>query len=427
MIGFRCTLQMALAEQFDLLELIQRDTAETWLAVEKSSRRRLLLHRFREDTGLRKRLLSMGPADLIMLVAAEQEQDGYVVVTHDLAPLRQFSQWVKERSDIAAQKVSESKPSAPFDPDRTQLTPRPGGPKAASGFEAMFEPPASGPATSPFADAPDRITASVPTPKEATGTEPGEFTRLFQTPVAGPAKTSTVSGNPSVPQPERRAEPGEFTRMFQAFPMSGESTTAPKVDAPEKKDAGGDPGEFTRLFSAPLKPQVGLSETATGRSNPVKKIEGPGEFTKMFETPFASRPEPERPSVQPPMPAPSIPSKPQPSEFTKIFGRLSQEPERDAAFDGGRATGVFSRPQVSASASNPAPQVTGPSEYTVFMQASEPAPAAPAPAPEPASAKEEAKAPGTAVNTKNAVVLTIILAVLVMAAVALLLYFFAKR
>jgi hypothetical protein len=363
---------MALAEQFELLELIQRDRAETWLAIEKSTRRRLLLHRFREDTGLRQRLLSMGPEDLIMLVGAEREGEFYVVVTHDLPPLRAFGQWVQERSD-AVSKVKEEA----FDPDRTQLMASP---------------------------------AARPKP-EPQQSEPGEFTRLF-----APSQPSPARGNSA---PPLKAQPGEFTRMFEA--------PAPVNEKPAPPPPKQEPGEFTKFFYAPPKPAGEAAEPTFPPPAKTKlKPDTTGEFTRMFESPFVTPAEHEKIQFAPAPPGP--PPKTSEGDFTKMFSALSQSDETERPkFDGGRATGIFEKPLAARSAAQPAPPMqTGPSEYTRIFQATSPAePVAPATTESPKPKNEPQ--PPAAVDSKNTILLVVVLAVLLMAALALLLYFFLRR
>lgn len=392
---------MALAEQFDLLELIQRDKAETWLAVEKTSKRRLLLHSFREDTGLRQRLLAMGPEDLIMLVAAEREGEYYVVVTHDQPPLRQFATWVRERSDNVASKETVRTPlpkpapkaaEEPFDPDRTQLmSPKIGGPSAS------------------------KIDAMPPVANEPPRSEPGEFTRLFQVP---PAASSE--------QPAKSGTTGDFTRLFG--PLNGfEKTSAPdKKPAPKEE-----PGEFTKLFYAPPKPVTDPGHTPIPPpAKPKVNAEGPGEFTRVFDNPFSTpASEPERTLYREPLPPPATaPPKRAEGEFTRVFGQSSQATEVPLPkFDGGHATGIFEPPPRSGSALNATPPSAGTGYDTRLFQTPPPSPPTAAPPAETAKPKDDDKPPQPAVAQKNVVVLVIVLAVLAIAAVSLLLYFVLRR
>ena len=82
-----------------------------------------------------------------------------------------------------------------------------------------------------------------PAAQPAPGSEPGDFTRMFQLrqapePVAVPTpKPSSV--------PATTSQPGEFTRAFQKPAM------APSV-APAGSPTPGQPGEFTRMFQQPV-------------------------------------------------------------------------------------------------------------------------------------------------------------------------------
>ena len=89
---------MPIFGQFELLEPIRIAGIETWLARERDSERPLLLHKFSCDSGLRERLLSMRPQDLIMLMRAGEENGVCFVVTYDTPELRDFSRWIDERA-----------------------------------------------------------------------------------------------------------------------------------------------------------------------------------------------------------------------------------------------------------------------------------------------------------------------------------------
>jgi hypothetical protein len=90
-----------------------------------------------------------------------------------------------------------------------------------------------------------RIKPQEPIAQPAPGSEPGDFTKMFQLrqapePVAAPA--------PKPPSaPATTSQPGEFTRAFQKPAM------APSA-APADSPAPGQPGDFTRMFQQPAAP-----------------------------------------------------------------------------------------------------------------------------------------------------------------------------
>ncbi len=295
---------MGLAEQYELLELVHRDVATTWLAVEKGSKRQLLLHKFKEDTGLRDRLISMGPNDLIMLVSAEKEGDAYLVVTHDVPALRRFREWVESRSDPPAPKEepavgARGRVEAAFDPAATQVMHR----------KAFETPPA------PTSQSATPGPTSQPAARQPVA---DEFTRMFERPGAGarsPFDEETVSGGPAA------EPPGEFTQMFgpRAAPVkpppvlrneptagSGSGRILPNEPTVPAATAA-EPGDVTRIFqppsAAPLQPAVLRNEpnpvsvdmpvlpnepTGTPPTAPPPTAPEPGEFTRMFQASSAT-------------------------------------------------------------------------------------------------------------------------------------------
>ncbi len=367
---------MGLAEQYELLELVHRDVATTWLAVEKGSKRQLLLHKFKEGTGLRDRLISMAPNDLIMLVSAEKEGDAYLVVTHDVPALRQFREWVESRSDPPPPKEAPAagargRVEAAFDPAATQVMPRkafeaPPGPTSQQAtppavgdeFTRMFERPAAGARSAFTEEADSGLPAAAP---------PGEFTQMFG-PRAAPAKPapvlrnepSAISGKSPVlpnelsapsPGPE---EPGEFTRMFR--PPSATPVQRPPVLRNEPSAVTADrpvlPSEPTALPSGAPPPALRNEPNPVIVDRPVLPNEPtgpppaapePSEFTRMFRPPSA-------PPIQPPpvlrnepnpvtadsrvLPnEPTVlssdapaPASPEPGEFTRMFRPPSAPP-----------------------------------------------------------------------------------------------------
>ena len=86
-----------------------------------------------------------------------------------------------------------------------------------------------------------------PMAEPASGTAPGDFTRMFQLRQA-PEPVADAAPKPS-PAPVALSQPGEFTRAFQK-PATAPSATAVGSSEP------GQPGEFTRMFQQPAAPAV---------------------------------------------------------------------------------------------------------------------------------------------------------------------------
>jgi hypothetical protein len=164
-------------------------------------------------------------------------------------------------------------------------------------------------------------------PPPAAGSEPGEFTRLFQ------SAQSPASGDRAA------AEPGEFTRLFRSAAGSEEASTVADVEAatePSRDEA------VTATMALPvLYPDKPPDEPA------------PGEFTRVLQ---GQAPAP-APALKPPTPPPE----PAPGEFTRL---LHAEPERRATSEG-ESTRVFQAPPPSPPPPLP-PSAQG--EFTRMMQ-----------------------------------------------------------
>ena len=153
--------------------------------------------------------------------------------------------------------------------------------------------------------------------------EPGEFTRMLQSPLApvgGPAVTPLMFP-PSTPgagaSPLGAAEPGEFTRMLQSpVPQGRGPAPAPSMFPPSTPGGFKEAGEFTRMFESPSAPQGLMGQPlaappprqqATGDATRAFQAQqaapgapapqGPSEFTKMFKAPAPAPPEPPAPKA----------------------------------------------------------------------------------------------------------------------------------
>lgn len=264
-------------------------------------------------------------------------------------------------------------------------TPRPAGPEPADlPAEAPVPSPAAGPLEAP--------------PPPPAG--PGEFTRMFQAPTAGPPAAS--------PPTPATSEPGEFTRMFRA-------QDAVRTPAPPPRAAAPAQGDFTQLFSAPApaKPAPLATQPA--------KVE-PGEFTRFFESPLGVGVAPASKAASPPLSpsAPPPPASPQPGEYTRLF-QTPAPPAAPPARESG-ATRAFVTPAAFPSQPS-ATSESVPSDFTRIIQARSPAPAAVSP-PEPSKAPA-AEAPARPQGVP--VGLVILFACLAVVAITLVLFFAFRR
>lgn len=471
--------------QFELVELVHDDVANTWLAREPGSGRLLLLHKFSRASGLREKIRAMNPPDMGALIKFGEESGLFYAVTHDTPELRQFRRWVESRSKVKSASIYP--PSVNHsDPAKTGLwrPPAAATPAEPGTFTAMFGAPEKPPATkepAPGAGAdheppsqPGEFTrmfqTPAPPPKPAPLPQepapqkpaPGEFTRMFQAPSAETQRPATLSpeNTPTMEIPafvetpapaEPPATPGEFTRMFQQpaatqpdSPAPGNqrepgeltrmfNSSGPAKSEPFSKAPPSDPGAFTRMFQEQSGNSAGPAPTA-----PPQPIGGaqPGNFTRIFDTAMpATQHEENSGAAIAPEPAPR-----DPGNFTRVFGTAESSgiPEPKAS----AATGAFvSRQQPAPPAAPPASGPAG--EFTRLFSAPpppaqdsavpppSPAPTASSPVSSPApSIKPEVKAPAAVAAVaapKNYIALVVVLAVLAVVAIALILYFVLRR
>ena len=238
--------------------------------------------------------------------------------------------------------------------------------------------------------------AAVPPPQARP--EPGEFTRMFQSPGVIPVATAVAppsAPSPLTPPPAPQTQvpstpPAPPARQAQAPPVPPAplaSPTPPVTPSPVAKEAG----EFTRMFQSP----VGHGTTPVPASPaPSATQPGPGEFTRFFQTPSPAGPMPQSPAVQQSLTTPGQgrPSFNPVSEFTRTFGKGTDAPAPPPAAapqqEPGEFTRMFHSPVVAGSPTAPpssapqqAPQSPPPPTGGAPRGFSIPAPAPAAPQP----------------------------------------------
>lgn len=132
-----------------------------------------------------------------------------------------------------------------------------------------------------------------------SSSEPGEFTKMLQTPGIPPSGRPPGPPQPMFPpSPTGGAhEPGEFTRMLEA-PFAPQGLAAQPLAAPPPRPQA--TGEATRAFQ--------MQQAQAPGGAPAEQ--GPSEFTKMFKAPAAAPPAPPEPKVvKKPAGRPPIPKK----------------------------------------------------------------------------------------------------------------------
>ena len=335
-----------------------------------------------ENQGLLARLRALPPNSLARLIEVGNNSDGTQYVVTIAPPFQHLVDWLKDQEAAATDTQRFSRAGAwkvPTTPPAAAPTPLPPvEPAAPSAFADMFR--ASEPAPTGQTMAPDASAAPPP-----VASEPGEFTRLFQTgavPAAPPAAPSPVppaiakipqpSTGPAAPIPQGPAappagsSPGEFTRLFRepAAPMA-------EPTPPPPPPASSSPGDFTRMFQQSSMPSAPAPGDWPAPPPPPAEA---GEFTRLFQSPSPAAPPPESRSqgseftrfFQAPPPETEGPPLPAASGFPSAAGAPSAPPPRHAAPAG--ATQAFAIPSVPQQGQMPdAPQ--GPSEYTRMMAA----------------------------------------------------------
>ncbi|HWE52983.1 MAG TPA: hypothetical protein VG273_24540 [Bryobacteraceae bacterium] len=187
--------------------------------------------------------------------------------------------------------------------------------------------------------------AAVPPPQAKP--EPGEFTRMFQSPVANPAIIPAAPSQPPAPQPPAQqtqappTQPAPLAPQAQAPPVSPAPLAAPAPTVKTPPPASKEAGEFTRMFQSPAG-HGAMPVPAAPAPSATKS--GPGEFTRFFQTPSPAGPMPQSPAVQQPLaPASGRPSFNPVSEFTRTFGKGTDAPAPPAAVAPQQEPGEFTR------------------------------------------------------------------------------------
>jgi hypothetical protein len=309
--------------------------------------------------------------------------------------------------------------------------------------------------TSPASSGPPAATPPPPGPS-ASGRQEGEFTQLFRTtlgdvpaappqpprapaaapspppvrPSAAPPRVPAAAPPPPPPPPPQHAEPGpgEFTRMFQAEPRA-DSAVMPALPPPSALPApqpAPAAGEFTRMFQA--SPQA-----APAPPSPQPPA-GPAGLFPAQPAPGYAMPAPS------PVPSPALGGRPA-GEFTQLFGSpgapgaaapvVPAAPPPPARAQG--ATGVFSTPIGGPPALGARPSA-GPGEYTrVFgaqssYAATDVSPGQAAPPPPQTSAPPPGATAAPAAKSQMPMWPVVIgAAIVLLAALALLVYFLGRK
>jgi hypothetical protein len=226
-----------------------------------------------------------------------------------------------------------------------------------------------GPQASPTVFEPRPSPASEASSPATTGSEPGEFTRIYQTmPFAPPAAAPSSDGvkpfagsspaEPPAAQPKRQPL-GDFTKLFTQLPTPRSTVVRPAAPprpepvtpttAPTAMPAA--PGEFTQMFqglgqgpapaqttpaSSPSRPRGPLSQPPLDSPGIKAEIEPQaeaGNFTQLFQSISPQSPAEAKAPASPSFKEPAAPTPPSESRsFTNLFQTAQPQPRSEPAF-----------------------------------------------------------------------------------------------
>ncbi|MCB1020451.1 MAG: hypothetical protein KDC27_11015, partial [Acidobacteria bacterium] len=379
--------------KYELSRLVHSDEAKTFQAVEKATRRHVLLHLVDKaaSPALVEKIQKLPAGANGQIVEVGEFAGSYYLVTDPIEEFGGLGPWLDERGAGGA----PAKPRIEAEAPRIEPTPRP-------------EP--TRPVTSPtIVD--EAATAKPVAPKDD---EPGEFTKLFgegATPTPRPfrAPAPPLAPAPSRPAERPRAvseeEPGQFTKLFGE---ANEPKPKAPAAAPPPMSSASTAGEMTRLFGdaeveptpTPAAPPASAGGVERGEAfghvsperpaapppvppAPPTSKQGSGEFTRLFGGSEASAPK--APATPPPAPLPPPTSRPAPpapappqaappqaqrGEFTRLFGEQpSAKPAPPAQPSASEGSGEFTR-MFGGGPASPPPRALGtaPDDWEIVGQ-----------------------------------------------------------
>jgi hypothetical protein len=444
-------------------------------AQEKGTGRPVMVHIVDEPDSdvverLRDQVNALPPADRSRIVEMAATPNGFAVVSEFLPGLTTFPEWVAARTPASTPAPDEPAPTPVTAAAPTPIEPAPA-PEDPASRPTELVPAAPAPPELTQSFAIGRVESSHGGP--AKGVQPpGEFTRLFQglpekterapgpapaTPVAAPppppppapvaaapaptppppAPNAAPVQRPTAPvmaspPPAREAPPlapGEFTALFRPMgaPVPREPAPSPLMGGappPSARPAAPSFGASPSAFAPPAPPPAGHPESALGA---YAAVPDPASARRFPPPPPASGPPPLAPRLGSASPLSGPPASSPAAETSHLGGAASSPligggamaplppviPPPVFATPGAGAAGV---PQSPLSGRSTAP--AGPSDYTMLIRQSE----TPAP-PAPKAAQVGAPAPPVAAKRSIPLGLVIALNVVLVLAIALVLYF----
>ena len=369
-------------QKYELIEPLPGEGPKSFRARQSGLGRDVTVHflvggQTPENQAMLARLRALPPNSLARLIEVGNSADGTQYVVTIAPPFQHLVEWLKDQEAAATDaqrltragmwKVPTMNPPAAV-PDPVP----PVEPAQPTAFEDMFRTP--GPTPTGQMMAPGAHQPPAPLPASPVASEPGEFTRLFQTsavPAAAPAPPAVA--NISQPSPLPAEPKPQAPAALPATPPAPPPVAAAPVAPPIESQAG----EFTRLFQTPAVPTAAPAApipqalvalpvappAAPPAPPPVAAAPVPppvesqaGEFTRLFQTPAV-------PTAAPVVPAPpAVANIPQPP-----LAPAAPKPEPPAALPAAPPAPPPAPPPV-APAPAPPPVESQPGEFTRLFQ-----------------------------------------------------------
>ncbi|HEY1183059.1 MAG TPA: hypothetical protein VGE89_02675, partial [Bryobacteraceae bacterium] len=262
-----------------------------------------------ENQALMARLRALPPSSMARLIEVGTGADGTQFVVTFAPPFQHLVDWLRDQEGAAVDTQKFSRAGAwkvPVSPPAAAATVPPTEPAQPGAFEDMFRTAQPMP-TGQMMAAPG---AQPPPARPPVASKPEESTRLFQTaavPTAAPAppasanipqpplapeqpKPQPPAAAPPAPPPDVAApvpppvasEPGEFTRLFQTVPAAAPAAAPASANIPQPPLTPAEPKPQPSAVAPP--PPPALPPVAAPPAPPPAASE-PGEFTRLFQTP----------------------------------------------------------------------------------------------------------------------------------------------
>ena len=310
---------MSLYDRFELLDLDRDDGVKTFAGREISTGRPVKVHLFVNakaplQAALLKEIDRLPAEELARVVDRGKHEGTPYVVTDRLSDFPGLSEWVQAAGRTVKPKLQAAAPGA-LGTAGAWKVPTP---------EVAPAPPKAAPASPPSVDKQFAELFS-------TGTRSALPETVILPPSAKPVPPAAAVNPAPVANVAAAKQPGEFTAMFQspvakataakaiepaAIPPAPAVAPAPIAKAPSAKE----PGEFTRMFQSPVaQPPAQPPAAAPSAQTPAAG----GDFDQFFEPTSPAGPLPKSPAVQQPLApqAPGTAGANKVGEFTKMFGK----------------------------------------------------------------------------------------------------------